>query len=357
MHAEAVRERVVTVEGGHSEMGRQLGEQCRERISEVLDFIDREMPLSSAAAEESVDRYWPFIAAHAPHLIDELHGLAEGAGIPRWRALLIQIRFELVGYEGISLDGCTSFAIRSGERRLTGQNVDTTGALADMAIVLRMKPAQGPAKLMYTYFPGMIGYLGINALGLTCFANAVVSPGWRPGFPRYLLLRHMLEQRTVAEARQAVESIHRASSINAMLSDADGAITDLEIDVHDVVALDESDGCLAHSNHYRSAELRPRERLLQHLPDSATRLEAMEGELARLRAAGGTPGLGDVQDALRNHQGHPTSVCRHEIPDGATDLERSRTIASLIAEPEAGRMHVCFGNPCERDYVAIDIDG
>ena len=43
-----------------------------------------------------------------------------------------------------------------------------------------------------------------------------------------------------------------------------------------------------------------------------------------------------------DHAGYPASICRHE--------ERMVTIASMIAEPERGYLHVAAGNPCAWAY-------
>ena len=55
----------------------------------------------------------------------------------------------------------------------------------------------------------------------------------------------------------------------------------------------------------------------------------------------------DMKSFLKDHSGHPTSICRH---DGD-----SRTVASLIAEPAQRRMHVAVGNPCRNSYVTFSM--
>jgi isopenicillin-N N-acyltransferase-like protein len=346
-------DRMVTVEGGHREMGRQLGEQCRDRIARVLDFLRGELP--SRDVQARVEAYLPFVMRQAPLLIEELDGLAEGARIRSWEALLIQVRFELIGYDNVALEGCTSFAIRADDRIITGQNVDTTSELADMGIVLRMRPFDGPEKLMYTYFPGMLGYLGINSAGLTCFGNAVVSPGWKPGFPRYFVLRGVLESETVDEAQAAVKAINRASSINVVLTDRRGTIRDLEIDVERIGVLHDTNGWIGHANHYLSPELREKDLLLRVAPDSGVRQRVIDDRLAQIQAEGHAD-IERMKDVLRDHEGYPQSVCRHPVPHGITDLERSQTVASLVTDSEAGRMHVAFGPPCCTEYVTFSFN-
>ena len=50
-----------------------------------------------------------------------------------------------------------------------------------------------------------------------------------------------------------------------------------------------------------------------------------------------------LKDLLADHDNAPTSICRHQDP--------IVTIASMIAEPDQGRLHVATGNPCQRDFV------
>jgi isopenicillin-N N-acyltransferase-like protein len=75
--------------------------------------------------------------------------------------------------------------------------------------------------------------------------------------------------------------------------------------------------------------------------------------VARLRElVGAEPsrvGLNSLQAAMSDHAGYPTSICRHE--------ERMVTIASIIAEPEQGNLHVAAGNPCVWAYETYPLQG
>jgi isopenicillin-N N-acyltransferase-like protein len=50
---------------------------------------------------------------------------------------------------------------------------------------------------------------------------------------------------------------------------------------------------------------------------------------------------------LADHDGYPVSICRHE--------SRLKSIASLVAEPDQGRLHVAVGNPCEHEFVTYQL--
>ena len=50
---------------------------------------------------------------------------------------------------------------------------------------------------------------------------------------------------------------------------------------------------------------------------------------------------------LADHARYPESICRHET--GLT------SIASLVAEPDQGRLHIAVGNPCQHAFVAYSL--
>jgi hypothetical protein len=54
-----------------------------------------------------------------------------------------------------------------------------------------------------------------------------------------------------------------------------------------------------------------------------------------------------MMQMLADHDGYPASICRHE-PSFAT-------IASLVAEPDHGRLHVAAGNPCQHAAVTYQL--
>jgi isopenicillin-N N-acyltransferase-like protein len=58
--------------------------------------------------------------------------------------------------------------------------------------------------------------------------------------------------------------------------------------------------------------------------------------------------IDDARAILSDHDGFPTSICRHPNDDPATGWQRS--VISIILEPGERRMHVSNGNPCENEY-------
>ena len=345
--------RFVSVGGTHLEIGYQLGQACQEGIRYALQHVGEEIAKFTTleAAQQRAEKYLPYIAKDASHMLDELEGLARGARITMAEALMLQLRFEMVGFDGQGGEGCSSFAIVDGGHRATGQNADAPGWHKALGMVLEIRTPEGPDLLMYNYYPGMIGYLGINSAGLSVFGNAVVSPGWRIGFPRYLAVRLALEQETVAAAEAKIRQLHRASTINLMITDAAGTIRDLELDVEEVGALDPENGRLFHTNHYLCEALLEKERLLPLIPDTVDRLRVGKERLESTSLSGpNVDVVATMRELLTDHSNHPTSICRHKAEVSKYDGDQWESIGSIIAEPDHGRMNVCFGNPCELVY-------
>jgi hypothetical protein len=125
--------------GSHHEVGREHGEALRSLIRAHLDLICTQGARNSQLAPETARRwaraFGPVIGAAAPHFLEEIEGLAQGADIEPVEALLLQVRQEVAHvarFGSVDLE-CTSFAVsgpytRSGGT-FAGQNADLSGGI------------------------------------------------------------------------------------------------------------------------------------------------------------------------------------------------------------------------------------
>src|SRR5262245_39133023 len=265
--------RLYEARGTQRQLGRQHGEQGRAQIHGFLDYLGKLLKLSRPALRERALRFLPLFERHCPHLVEEVHGLAEGAGIPLAEALAVQIRGEL---GQVNREGCTTFVISArgtADRQiLIGQNSDVEPELEEFAYVLRLEPADKPAVLMWT-FGGQFGYHGLNAAGVAHFANSLGGgPAWKFGLPHYPIKRMMLEQRTLAGVLDLLESVPVCSNGNYVLCDGAGRIADVELSTDGFALIEDGGGFIAHSNHYVSGQRRgePAGFVSAARPDAAT---------------------------------------------------------------------------------------
>jgi isopenicillin-N N-acyltransferase-like protein len=360
----------VELRGGPRERGRQFGEACREQVraypqalSKVLkgEAQLRAVGVTGGAGgggpsvgelEARALTFLPSFEAFAPHLVEEIRGVAEGAGVSFATALLVNVRAEVAGVRAAAPqrpDGCTSFAAGRGATAggavFLGQNQDQDPEMEAFGVVVRVRPDEGPPAVMAT-FGGLVGYPGVNGAGVAFFQNALANGVWRHGLPHYPLKRVLLEQATVEDCLGVFDRAPLASCGNYVLGDGRGRLLDVEATPEGYDVLEPEGDVVVHSNHFRGERFSPGERLLGSLPDSAPRLERMR---ALLGAQHGRITLETVQQALRDHAGGSGAICRH-------DPERPmKTIASIVAEPDARRLHVARGNPCENDYVTYSV--
>ncbi len=340
------------VRGTPRDLGRQHGEQARGRIRGFLDYLGRLLGLSRERLRGRALRFLPLFERHCPHLVDEVRGLAEGAAVPLAEALAVQVRGEL-GF--IADGGCTTFVIAprgtAAGQVLIGQNSDIEPELEEFAYVLRLEPEGRPAVLMWT-FGGMVGYHGLNGAGVAHFANALGGgPAWKMGLPHYPVKRLMLEQRSLDAVFALLRRVPVCSSGNYVLCDGGGRIADVELTPDGFAQLgDRGEGFIAHSNHFVCGPYACPATDAASVPDSFPRLARMRALLA---GRSGRLTVEDLKGFLADHEGQPTSICRHPHagPDHPSVSARGRTTASLIAESAAGRLHVSRGNPCQVAYA------
>jgi isopenicillin-N N-acyltransferase-like protein len=338
------------------ELGRQHGEQCRDRLRAFLDYLGGTLKLSRAAVRARALRFLPLFERHCPHLLEEIRGLAEGAGVPLAEALAVQIRGEL---GPVQAEACTTFVVSARGTAagaiLIGQNSDMDPELEPLAYVLRLLPDDRPAVLMWT-FGGMIGYHGLNAAGVAHFANSLGGgPAWRFALPHYPVKRLMLEQRALGGVLDVLRRAPVCSSGNYVLCDGDGRIADVELTPEGFALMeDQGAGFIAHSNHFLFGPHAGPANDNASVPDSFPRLNRMRALLADRR---GRLTVADLQGFLADHVGQPTSICRHphDGPDHPSVSARGKTVASLIAEPGKGRLHIARGNPCRNACKAYDV--
>jgi len=346
------------VSGAPYEMGLQHGEALPERIRRFIDMILEAVTGPERPKDQILKRTHaavPLLEEHCPNLLEEIRGLADGAGISFEEAVLLQLRGEVAQ---IPDGACTTYAI-SGAGTTTGemfigQNSDMGPEQEEVGIVLKLTPARGPRILMWT-FAGHLGYHGMNSEGVAHFANALGGgPEWKFGLSHYPLKRMMLEQRTVGEVLTLLDRYPVASSGNYVLRGGCGNYCNVEV-TPDGYATNcpGEEGFVAHSNHFLCSPWACPENYESSLKDSFPRLHRMH---SLIQNRFGQIGVDDVIEFLSDHENEPTSICRHthehnDHPGGA-----GKTVCALIAEPEGGRMHVCKGNPCQGRWETFEVD-
>ena len=336
------------------ELGRSVPDMIRRSVRQVIDY-ELEGAFTAEIIAERLERYRELAAGYCPALLDEVRGIADGAGIPIHEALLLQVRSD-VRHAG----GCTSFAVArdcDGDGSLfIGQNWDYP--LDDeVVIVLRKNPSNGPRQLMMT-FAGCCAYMGINSAGISQFATALP---WPPGpvrtddretgsegvaIPHYFYKWRVFKAESLNEVRAiAAQTVPKLGG-SYMLSDSSGEIACVELCPGGAEWLPCDGSFCVHTNTHLSDKNAFRQDMPLFLEDSIPRYRRAFERFSKLPD---NANRGDIAAILGDHDGYPVSICRHQpYPSYATS-------ASLIAEPRKGLLHVCAGNPCIGEYRTYSV--
>lgn len=357
------------VAGGPRERGRQYGEQARERVRRSVEAYaevfarcagwDRERARAEAA------RFELPIAEYGSAYLDELRGIAEGAGLPLEDVLAVNVRTEVMyaakARDAAAATECTAVAVlpeaSAESHTLVGQNWDWLLHAAETVVVLEAEQEDGPDYVTVVE-AGLLAKTGLNSAGVGLVTNALATDLdlGEPGVPYHVVLRAILDAETIADALAAVQRRPRASAANYLIAHADGLAVDVEAapgDYSRLRLLFPEEGLLLHANHFVAPDFALRDVSLWAMPDSPFRLERLRGLLAAARPA---LAVEDLQRAFGDHAGHPFGICCHPDPR-AHPLDRSATEASLVIDLDARRLWLADGSPCVTAFRELDYAG
>lgn len=352
----------VEARGSHRELGRAVGEAARPQIASALDFYEQYSEelsgLPFAAALDESRRYLPFAQRYLPQYVDELEGVAEGAGQPFERLLVPNCAEELTCEGGAGEAGrrpqsgrlCTAVAVSYGGRHVVGHNMDWYVVDVETNILFDLTCGDGTRVLTIAGAP-YLPILGMNSHGLAYVGNSLSSNDNRVGVPNAFVRRWALEARSLEEARDRATLAARARGSNHTFGDRAGRLWNIETSARRSASREAEEGWLAHTNHYVAPEMLACEG--GRSPESRARLAAAERLLAEGVARGDDP-VELVARVLRDHSGHPDSICGHEN-EAEPVGERVMTVASMICDLDERRLYACAGAPCENDYVTFSL--
>ena len=347
--------------GTHREIGRQIGEAARAQIARSIAFNEEHMDwlagVSLAEAERRSLALLPYAERFLPQYVEELAGLAEGAGLPFAKLVVANCGEELLCAPRPQ-DHCTCMAVATPGRTVVGHNEDWIEADIENMVLLKVTVPDGTRFVSLTgaaYLP----MCGMNSHGIAFVGNTIYAQDERAGVANGFKHRWMLEAagRAQADARACLPERSRGS--NHLFAQAGGQIWDVEVSANRSVVIEPAPAAgadgqpvtwLAHTNHFTADEMSDVER--SGSQGSRHRLARARELLAEGVARGDDP-LELVAGVLRDHANAPTSICAHPVPDDPLD---GPTTGSLVFELEERRMHVCAGRPCENAYRIVSMD-
>jgi isopenicillin-N N-acyltransferase like protein len=347
-------------EADSKKRGQTYGEAARERIATIVAAYREIFHRTTGETwEKTVDRGAPFILkakAFAPDLLEEIEGIAEGAGRAFEDIFLLNARSEILFNPNVLAQECTAIAalpeVTTSGDMLLAQNWDWYNEVLNCQVILRVGPREGmPALLTFTE-AGQLAKIGLNSAGIGLVVNNLTSDQPRPGVPWIFLTRRILESSYLAQALGYVLNTGRAHSINFLIGHADGEAVNLETSPVEEHIMWPENGICAHTNHY----LKPGKnfRDLKPLRDpylsTYLRCRRAQKKMADLK---GKIDVQGIQNILKDHMDKPFSICIHRNP-AVEPLLQIRTCLSIVLNLSRRQIHYTLGNPCRGAVQTIE---
>jgi isopenicillin-N N-acyltransferase-like protein len=355
---------VLTLSGTPAQIGAAHGEAQRDRIREYVDrFLSFVLGCSALSlTEEALWSKWaPQVAANrsdAPDLVEEMRGIGRGAGVPFERIFLLNSLLDLGSFKYLPLAqnfaGCSTFAVvaEAGTgKTLVGQTYDMPEFHQDYLTLLRLKPAQGPRQLVFT-FAGIVGAAGLNEAGLGVNINYLSPSDVGPGRLHSVIVRQILASTQLADALTSPVLPPRAGGAHFLIADRDGNVVSVETTARRHQIAYPEGNAIGHTNHYLADWLKDLEYL---------RSGSIGGSIARytalrrfLRERDKEMTLEALKELSRNHTSYPRSICAHGTA-GDPPGTRTRTVSAMVQVLADQVMHITNGCACEGEFHPVGL--
>lgn len=346
----------IDVSGSPYERGRQHGAADPARVKRSIELYGgqlSELGYDAVAKSRLIAEFAREIEAFGAHYVEEMRGIADGAGVTLEDIVMVNARTEVMAKARLEKakpveageeldDGCTGAVILP-ERSATGelihgQNWDWKAECAETAIVLRVRRDDGPDFLTFVEAGGL-ARCGMNAAGVSITANYLESERdfTQAGVPLALIRRKVLEQEHFAMAMKAVATTPKACSNNMMLSTAAGFAIDFECAPDEAFPIYPADGLIVHANHWVGsiALTKIKDTGIPRVPESFYRDWRVR---KLLDDAGRKLSVADLKNAFFDDFLSPYAVCRPPRPNETGNL--SATVSMVIMQPAKGIMEV-----------------
>jgi predicted choloylglycine hydrolase len=370
---EGTRElKVIDLSGSPYMRGLQHGKALRTEIGEVVNLwkedlgrqtkTDPDIFIKKFLAETN---FVPAIQKWTPDLLEEVKGIADGAGLPFDTIFAFQLVDEMWVYiDQPAASHCSSMGVvKTGAHpAYVAQNLDLEAFRDGFQVVLHIAANHSlPEQFIFTC-AGLIAANGVNNRSIAIACNTLLQlSASRDGLPVAFVVRGVLAQISPENALKFLQGIKHASGQNYILGARD-QVFDFEASANKVVEFRPAmDGSIVyHTNHpLVNDDLKPWYLSMKQVAalfpegksqgDSETRLASVEKRL-RQPASGIDEGV--IKETLRSRDSSRHPVCRSR-KEGDPVFTFGATIMTLSDNPS---LEVTMGPPDANEFVHLKFD-
>ena len=380
------------------ERGEIYGQQARDRIQHSVVTYARLFAacgIDWRGACERAMRFEPVIEQVDANLMAELRGMAQGSGQALDSLMALNCRTEILPstfladapdlkdaaqfalaanramglpdwleeapWDAALQDGeCTAMGVtaavsQTGQAWLA-QNWDWMGRQRQALVVLY---TQGPSGQSITTLTeaGMLAKIGINQSGFALGLNILrsVRDGSRLGVPVHVLLRHLLDCGSVAQARERLQALQTrlglgfGAASNVPCADAQGHAACFEVSPAGWAEVTPTDGVVVHTNHFVCGSLLDQQAPMGPGLSSHSRLST-----ASQHALQRPIGQVELEHFLRDESDGFLSICRS--PDPSVPPEsRVESVAGIVMHTQPPAMWLACDVPSRVAFEAVPL--
>jgi isopenicillin-N N-acyltransferase like protein len=342
--------------------GRAVPDLIERNLEDYLRRFRDVVGLSDAEVLRWGETFRKVTHDYKPSIGEMLEGIAEGSGSRHEHVFALNARTEII-YSAVPSavpsgdEECTSLAVlpsrTASGHTLLATNWDWHPEQSDVTLLLATQDEEGFSVLTLAE-AGMLAKNGLNSAGLGLCANLLASDKdvGGEGVPYHVLLRGVLESRTMADATRAALNHPRVSSGNFLIADSGGEAIDLEAVPGDFGYLVPHEGLIAHSNHFltsvpvydkkkaQSALSLIRPQRARHLLEDALHSKEVSEE--------------HLKTVLRDHYSYPNGICRH-VDERDPVHDRICSVYSIVMDLHKVTFSIARGQPCEHEYETVHL--
>ena len=346
--------RVVELSGSARDRGRAHGEELRPDIADGMERWRGALARDVGDPAVYLKRFLTdtdhlsAIERDTPELMDEVRGIAEGAGIPFVDCLAYQLMDEEWRYRtDVVMNRCSGIGV-FGERTgstLLAQNMDLPAHYDGSQVLLRIR--EGGTEALVFSAAGMIALDGCNAHGLGICCNTLAQLRTSPdGLPVAFVVRAVLACTTLDDAVRFVKGVKHASGQNYLVGGPTRVVS-LECSADSVREYQTHPTRVLHTNHplVNDDFVAAPGREIAALAETERRFEFLAADVlddAPLDAGGIKALLAD----------RTTPICKVPTPDKPT-ITLGCLVMELAGDPV---LHLAPGPPSETEFQDFRFD-
>ncbi|KAF9772712.1 hypothetical protein IL306_009567 [Fusarium sp. DS 682] len=390
----------IVVSGTPYERGLSHGRQVADKVRANIEYykLPGKLPHWSISSKIIETVYLPAFEKFYPTGLEEIRGIADGAGVTIEEVVMLNARYDLgrcmyrlqdggkTPQELNGHDECTSGffppeAVASGHA-LAVHNWDMSSHLYNQDLIIYLEihpdPSEDRPSMFILTEAGQLIRSGMNSAGMSVTANSLLSSedyvpishidqdGVRREIknpklvlPLSVARRVFLEYRNYAEGLVAINAFPRHVSGNLHVSTAEGFAMAMEVAPSRVYKFygNIDDNYLIHSNHFLSPEFLSRDDVFDRYPGGSSWFRCLRTEKGvRADCAAGRLTAEKIRTAFSDHLAYPESLCNHPnlkqrntpgaVLTGYTS-KQNMTVAFVIYDLLERSITVCKGPPCE----------